>query len=134
MSWKPTDKEVESLIRLPGAKRYEYFVKRVVDMEELWGLWEDGWCMLGDPQDRQCIPVWPHPRYAQLCATDDWARAEPRSIPLDKWLESWTPGMQGDGIFVAVFPTPTLSAVVVPPERLEADLRRELLKYEAPDE
>uniref|UniRef100_UPI00403EFC46 DUF2750 domain-containing protein n=1 Tax=Paenibacillus sp. Y5S-9 TaxID=3122489 RepID=UPI00403EFC46 len=35
-------KEFESVINLPANIRYEYFIKKVVDSEEVWGLYENG--------------------------------------------------------------------------------------------
>lgn len=35
-------KEFEFVINLPANIRYEYFIKKVVDSEEVWGLYENG--------------------------------------------------------------------------------------------
>jgi hypothetical protein len=36
-------KEFEALLNQPTNIRYEYFIKKVVDFEEVWGLYNDGW-------------------------------------------------------------------------------------------
>ena len=121
------NKEFESVLDLPDACRYAYFIKRVADWEEVWSLAaDDGWALAGDDQGRECIPVWPHLRFASTCATEFWSGNEPRSIELSTWLGRWIPGMMRERRLVAVFPTPPNRGVVVSPERLKEDLEAEL--------
>lgn len=130
MTYRPSEKEVESVERLVGAERYRYFVKRVADTEEVWSLFaEGGWASAEDGSRCASIPVWPHSAFAVRCVTGLWAAFEPKRIPLDIWLERWIPGMTQDGKRVAVFPTPADRAVVVEPLRLGADLERESESY-----
>ncbi|GLJ03691.1 hypothetical protein [Bacillus sp. YKCMOAS1] len=44
MSMHP--KELETTIQLSAKKRYDYFIKKIVDLEEVWSLSnEKGWVM-----------------------------------------------------------------------------------------
>ena len=131
MTWRPTDKEIASVLQLDGPRRYSYWVKKVADQQEVWSLWqESGWALAGDDQGRQLIPVWPHERFAGLCAHDIWAGYVPKRVELDVWIERWIPGMERDGRLVAVFPTPGDRGVAVEPAKLGDDLREELTNYE----
>ncbi|MBW3623235.1 MAG: DUF2750 domain-containing protein [Armatimonadetes bacterium] len=131
MSWIVSDKELESVFSLPAPKRYEYFVKRVADSEEVWSVGDnDGWALLGNDEGKELVPVWPHERYAAACAKGPFSGNEPRMIPLDAWMERWLPGLEKDGRGVAVFPTLEGTAAHVSPEQLRDDLREELEKYE----
>lgn len=127
--WEMHDREFESVLSLDGPARYDYFVKHVADRGSLWSLKseETGFVLAGDATD-QAVPVWPHPRFAEVAATDRWADAHPAEIDVDDWLESWTPGMGEDGRSVAVFPTPAGRGVIVPPGRLAEDLEAELAR------
>lgn len=128
-----TDAEYKGVTSLTAQERYSHFVRRVADWEEIWGLrTSEGWVMVGDDSGKQMIPVWPHERYANACAIDDWADAAPTVIELEAWMTRWLPGMTRDGVQVAVFPVATerMSGVVVLPERLEKDLEAELENYE----
>jgi uncharacterized protein DUF2750 len=130
MSRKVHDKEFESVFALPPARRYEHFIKRVVDWGEVWSLGcEQGWGLGADDEGHELVPVWPHERYAAACIAGDWARYQPRAISLEDWLEKWTPGMERDGRLVAVFPTPDRQSTPVEPQRLRQDLERELMRY-----
>ncbi|MFB8735254.1 DUF2750 domain-containing protein [Bacillus sp. SL00103] len=47
MSMHP--KELETTVQLPAKKRYDYFIKKIVDFEEVWSLRnEKGWVMSED--------------------------------------------------------------------------------------
>lgn len=124
-------KEFQAVIRLSPAERYEYFVKKVADWAQVWGLWhEGGWAILGDQEGGELVPVWPHPIYAEAYAIDDWLGYQPKSIILQDWLGKWTPGMEKDGRMVAVFPSTEGKSAAVSPQQLKSDLEEELSKYE----
>ncbi len=125
------DSQYAAVVALSGPDRYSHFVRHVADVEEVWSLrTAEGWVLASAENGRQLVPVWPHPRYAAACATGNWQGAEPAQIPLDRWLEAWTSGMQRDGRDVTVFPTPSGQGVVVPPQRLHDDLLKECSQYE----
>lgn len=131
MSWSLNDKEFESVILLEAPKRYSYWIKKVADHQQVWSLWKDGgWALAGDDQGCELTPVWPHEKFAAVCANGDWASYMPQMIEASVWLERWIPGIQRDNRLIAVFPTPADRGIVVTPERLRDDLKAELSLYE----
>ena len=125
-----SDEEFAHVIAVKAPKRVEYFVKRVADSEELWGLRdEDGWLALGDDEGNDLFPVWPAERYAAAYAAEQHAEERPERIPLEEWLDEYLPGFAEDGVQVAVFPIPSGQGVVLKPEELRAFLDDELAKY-----
>jgi len=131
MSWTPSEKEIEAVLSLGAPERYEHCIKKIADQETVWSLWQDGgWALAGDEAGNQLVPIWPHQKYASLCALAEWAGYEPRQISLDAFLDRWIPGMERDNRLVAVFPTPKDKGVRAEPRRLESDLREELSRYE----
>jgi hypothetical protein len=124
--------EFNAVTALPAAKRYEYFVKRVVDAEEVWSLRSgDGWVMTADDAENEAFPVWSDAIYAKACAVAAWEGCEHAAISLDEFKDRWLPGLAQDHRKVAVFPVHDAKAgVVVAPDRLLQDLRREETKYE----
>lgn len=131
MPWILRDEELKAVLSLDGPKRYEYTIKKVADQEQVWSLWkDDGWALTGDSASRELVPVWPHERFASLCATGIWIGYEPKMIAIDVWIERWIPGIENDGRSIAVFPTPEGRGVAVDPRRFETDLRDELSQYE----
>ena len=132
MSWQVHPKELKSVLGLSGKERYGYFIKKVADFEEAWGLQsEDGWVLVGfdgDGGDAFCI--WPHADYAHACAIDGWSDCTPELIPLQELLEELLPALLRDGMRIAVFPTPAGQAIVVDPRDLQDHLQHELAQYE----
>lgn len=127
MMWNVNDREFESVSTLPAEQRYAYFIKRVADWEQVWSLAaQHGWALAGDDDGHELVPVWPHERFAAVCAIDEWAGYEPRPIDLSTWLERWTPGLIRDRRLVAVFPTPGKKGICVDAAQLRDDLEQEL--------
>jgi len=121
-------KEFEAVLKLPGPKRYEYFIKKVVDSEKVWGLYNDGWAMSQDNEGGILIPFWPREEFAQFCAKDDWENYLPKSINLYDYLDKWLPGIKKDGYKPSIFSN-NQETVVVDIETLFNDLKRELDNY-----
>jgi hypothetical protein len=131
MTWSMNDQEFSAVLALPGDRRYAYFIKRVVDWQQVWSLASvDGWMLAGDNVGHELVPVWPHPRFAAACAVEQWAGAEPQVITLSAWLAHWLPGILRDQRQIAVFPTPTVQGIVRAADRLKQDLDQELMRYE----
>ena len=129
MTWKMRPQEFANVAKLLPKARYEYFIKKVADHEELWGLWDEGWALLADEEEAELVPVWPHPDFAKAYANGEWQNFHPRLIELDDWLEEWIPEMLKDHRKVAVFPTADRLTTTAEPSRLRADLESELDKY-----
>lgn len=125
-----TDKKIENILKMSGKERYDYFVHKVVDFEEIWGLNNDGWALLGDDEGNQILPLWPEKEFAQLCAFDQWKGFQPEVIKLDNFMGKWISGMINDKTMVSIFLTPNDKGIVVSPESLSTDLQEELEQYE----
>jgi hypothetical protein len=122
--------EVEALISADDNTRYEYFIKRVADFEQVWGLAfnDGGWAFSGG-DSAVAFPVWPFAEYAKRSATGAWQDCEPRAIELDEFMGRWLPGLKKDDRKVVAFPTPSALRPVREPDAVLSDLERELQKY-----
>jgi hypothetical protein len=105
-------KEFEALIKQPPKIRYEYFIKKVVDFEEVWGLYNDGWAMAQDEEGNPLIPFFPKKEFAENCAKKEWAGYKAEAIILDDFINDWLTGMKTDGNKPSIFPTDDDTAVV----------------------
>lgn len=126
---KLSEKEIQSVIALDGNKRYEYFIKRIVDTEHLYGLYNDGWAMASDG-DEKIFPVWSAKDYAEMCANDEWNGFQAKEFSLEDFLEELIPSLKQDGMRVGVFYTPHNKGVVPSFEQLESDISEEMKRYE----
>src|SRR5690606_9165911 len=121
MSYELSAEQRADILALDADERFDYFVTMVRETGEMWSLADqDEWLVLR-ADDEEFLPLWPHPDLAT-----DWAgeqeTAKPKAIPLAVWLERWAPGMEADGLMVAVCPGDDPNGVVV----TAADLRTAL--------
>jgi len=121
---------MEAVVRLDGPARYRYFVKRVADSEEAWGLWKDGWASMSDEEGRAVFPLWPADVYAAACAVDEWGGYLPERIPLRDLMEEVLPMLTANGARPGVFPTASGKGVIPGVGELTHALREELENYE----
>lgn len=70
---KINQKQIEAVLALPAAKRYDHFIKLVADWQELWGLYNDGWAMAATESGEPVFPMWPAGRICGplYCGTMD---------------------------------------------------------------
>lgn len=125
----PSPKEVDAVSRLDSAARYEHFVKRVVDRERAWGLWAEGWALMGDGAGREIFPLWPAREYAELFAREAWSGFEPAEIGLYELLDELLPKLASTNTLPGIFPVPTGKAVTLSVGELSQALRAELDRY-----
>jgi len=125
-----TNKKIENILKMTEDERYDYFIRKVADFEQIWGLNDNGWALLGDNDGNQILPLWPEKEFAELCAVDQWKNYKPESIELNNFLKKWIPGMINDKTLINIFLTPSANGSVVSPPTLESDLEDELDQYE----
>lgn len=127
---KINPKQIEAVLTLPGPKRYAHFIKVAADQRCVWGLYSDGWALVGTDDGKQAFPLWPAREYAERCICEEWSGYQPREIDLDTVFECLFPKLTASGTVVAIFPTPAQKGVIPGLEQLESDLREELEKIE----
>ena len=131
MSYTLNEKHMSNVLALPAQERLEYFIGRVADWEEVWGLKDDsGWASSADNGGVMSIPFWPHLKFAELCNSDLWKGNIPTPISLIDFMSKWLPGLNNDGLKVAVFPTPSGKSIQLEPSVLLEQLELECEKYE----
>lgn len=123
------NKELENVLKLGAPERYEYFIKKVIDLEEIWGLYNNGWVEAEDDNGVKVLPFWPRQEFAKVCASNEWKTCTPKSIDLDVFINRWIPGMQKDGKKPCIFYTDKDKGIVIECQRLLNDLELELENY-----
>ncbi|MBT2691631.1 DUF2750 domain-containing protein [Bacillus sp. ISL-55] len=121
-------REFDAVIRQPAAVRYEYFIKKAADYEEVWGLYNEGLATAQDDFGNTLLPLFPNEKFAKAFAKKEWEGYSPKRIELDHFLEKWLPGMESGGVKPSIFPTDTDSAVI-DVNTLREDLETELENY-----
>jgi hypothetical protein len=122
-------KKIENVLKLNSLDRYDYFIRKVADLEVVWGLFKDGWAMVS-VDDQQGIPFWPEAEFAALCASGEWAGFHAKEISVEDFIKKWLPGMNSDKRIASIFPTPDGKPSIVDPKVLQQHLSDELKQYE----
>lgn len=119
-----SEADFSAIVSLVGSERFAHFLRQAIRERHVWGLRDSrGWAGIAGREGELCFPVWPHPRFAEACAVEDWARHSPTPIKIEDWIEEWLPALEADGAAVAVFPIPQGQSVIVS----GADLQDQLL-------
>ncbi|MFL5358784.1 DUF2750 domain-containing protein [Archangium sp.] len=118
-----SQERLQSVLKLPAARRYSYFLQRVVESGEVWGLDGEGWALALDDSGRDVLPLWPAPEFAALCANRLWSGFQPRAMRLEDLLENVLPQLEEEGMPVGVFFTPDGHGHPVTARELIEDLR-----------
>jgi len=126
---KTSEKELAAVLQLDGPARFAHSIKRIVDGQAAWGLWQDGWALMADAAGASSFPLWPAREYAEVFRNGEWAGYEAAEISLDDLLDELLPKLRAQAMCAAVFPKPPGKGVVVDPAALEAALREELERY-----
>ena len=122
-------KEFETVIKQPPNVRYEYFIKKVVDYEEVWGLYDDGWATAQDDDGNMLIPFFPKKEFAENCAVVcEWSNFKAEPIELGEFINEFLIPMKEDRVKPSIFPTDNDTAVVEVDVILR-DLNNELENY-----
>ena len=125
----PLDEATINTIQSKDAEqRFKYLVKEVVSNREIWILKDEHGCVMLNTEDEDAVPVWPNREFAQSWATGDWQECEPESVSLNKWHSRWTHGLEDDDLAVVIFPDQNEEGLIISPEELGFELKKQSAK------
>lgn len=97
---KINEKEFAAVLSLPGIERFKHFIKTVVDWEEVWCLFSDGWALMANDDGTAVFPLWPAKAYAEAFVVGEWQDYEPTPIALREFTDVLLPKLDRDGILL----------------------------------
>ncbi len=131
MPYVMNEKQFESVQSLDSNARFQHFVSKVADWEQLWAVKNDeGWLVPVAPEGFEYFPVWPHPEYAQKITDLNFPGHKAEEISLQEFLSHWLPLLQDDDVKVAVFPNREWTFWCIEADDLMAELVEEMRQYE----
>ena len=71
-----SDTERNAALQLNADYRFDHFISKLVEHEELFVLTDEHGVMMLTTEEEDCIPVWPHPDYAKAWAEGEWAECK----------------------------------------------------------
>ena len=119
--------KIDNVINLTASERYDYFIRKVADFEEVWGLKDaEGWALMGN-EEQVLFPVWCEMEFAELCK---WNNYQPTAIPVDDFIEKLLPKLGKDNVMLAIFPTPKGKGIISKVHDVRTDIENECEQYE----
>lgn len=124
-------KEIENVLKLEPFKRYEYFIKKVDDFEQLWTIVdEDGDYAISEVDEFSLIPFWPVEEFVSLNLQEGWEDCKPLKLTLDDLEENIFDIINSKNYLINVFPVNGKSGFVVSLQEFTRDLNEELNNYQ----
>ncbi|GJM65021.1 DUF2750 domain-containing protein [Persicobacter diffluens] len=123
-------KEVESVLKLSPFERYQYFIKKVADYEELWTIVDDkNELALSEIDNNQMISLWSASEYIQSNLGDGWENCRSLKLDLDSFEQDIMPVIIENEYLLNVFSVNNKSGFVVSISEFIRDLNEELNNY-----
>lgn len=125
------NKEKENILKLEPYKRYQYFIKKIADFEELWTIVdEDGNYALSDVDNHTLISLWTSEEFVKSNFEQGWEKCKPIKLTLDELREELFELIVDEGYLINIFPINGRSGFVVNLNEFIRDLDEELDKIE----
>jgi len=77
MRYEPHQDEIAAVPTMTDEELLEYFMYRIFETDEIWGLKEAGQWQTRQVLDQETMPVWPYKRYAEEAVNGDWLQSKP---------------------------------------------------------
>ncbi|ASW73695.1 hypothetical protein IQ37_19550 [Chryseobacterium piperi] len=124
-------KEKENIIKLEPFKRYQYFIKKIADFEELWTIVnENGDYAISEVDDHSLISFWTAEEFILSNLDKGWENYRPLKICLEDLENELFKIIASENYLVNVFPINGKSGFVVSLEEFRRDLNEELDKIQ----
>lgn len=107
MRHQPSNSEQQQLEAFSPSELLHYFLTRVIESEELWGLGDSSNWVMRETGEITSLPVWPYKTFAASCALDDWEDYSPCAVSLEHFVYQLLPVMDKQDIKVEIFPYKT---------------------------
>ena len=120
-------KQLENVFALTSKQRYEHFISKVCDWEELWILADQNqnFRIITPQENLEYLPIWPHADHASAFHAI-YPSHKPSRVELDSFLEIWLPNLNDDGLKVGVLPNLGATVWIIGPLDLKEELENEL--------
>jgi hypothetical protein len=124
-------KEKENILKLNPFERYQYFIKKIADFEELWTIVdENGDYAISEVEGKNLISFWTIEEFIESNLGDGWENCKPIRLDLDDLEEDLFNLIASEGYLINVFPINGRSGFIVSLAEFKRDLNDELAKIQ----
>ncbi len=118
MRYSPYAAETVAVETMSEAQLLEYFLTRVFETEEVWGL-DDGceW-VAREQDDHWAMPLWPYRQFAASSASGEWSGCLPSAESLEDFVFQTLGALMDEDTMLEVMAEPGRRGCLVSPQRL----------------
>lgn len=109
-------------------ERYKYFIKKIVDSEKIYSLYNKGWALYSNGE-QNLLPLWSDKEFAKDCINDEFSEFEIEEIDLYDFLDEFSFNLEKDKVGITIFPTYCDNGIVISIKYLVEEITSELKKY-----
>lgn len=125
------EQAIKTISELEPYKRYQYFIKKIADFEELWLLIdENDDIVYSEIENELIVPFWSNEEFTDSCVNGAWRNCTPTKVTLEDLGVKVLSFLRQKKALVDVFPVDNKSGFVVSIEEFLRDLDEELKNYE----
>jgi len=119
--------ELENVSRLSPKSRYDYFIRKIADFEELWTIIDaNSDFTLAEIENNTVISFWTHEAFIESNLTPDWADCIPFKMDIDTLQDIVIPLIRQNNYLINVFPVDSRMGYIVALNDFVNDLNEEL--------
>ena len=122
MRYSPYDHEYEAVDSMKETELLEYFLTRVFETEEVWGLDDGSEWIIHDVNGQSCMPVWNYKKFASESANAEWSHCKPEAESLEAFLHTTIEMLIDEKAMLAVMPIKSSTGCLISPAKLKSIL------------
>jgi len=119
MRYEPYEQEYNEVATMSDTQLLDYFLSRVYENEEVWGLKEGGaYWMSYELNGQETQPIFAYKRYADEAAVGDWEVLIPVAESLEYFMEKTLTRLIEQNITIEIMPRKSAHGCLVTPQKL----------------
>lgn len=123
MRYEPYDDEYAAVPDMTDAQLLEYFLSRIYETEEVWGLKEGGaYWFSYQREDQETLPLFAYKRYAEEAAVGEWEVLIPVAESLEFFMERTLPRLEQQNVILEIMTRKSGRGSLVTPRQLNSIL------------
>lgn len=123
MRYVPYAHEYQAAAEMSEVELMEYFLTRVFETEEVWGLEDQADWVLRELQGQTCMPVWPYQQFAVDAAVASWSECKPQAESLEVFLQGILELLIEEDVMLEIMPMVNRMGCLVSPHRVKSILQ-----------
>lgn len=131
MSYRMRPEQLKNVFSLGSQERYEHFIIKACDWEEVWLLKDsdDVFLTLNATDNIEYLPVWPHSKFALAFSEGVYSSYTPYKVSINSFIESLLPDVSAENIQVGVLPNMETTVWIISANDLREEIILELQQH-----